>query len=99
MNKVYFELEAPDPMWRRGDCDTSKGHLSYEARFCRAGTSPKPVHLGPVVDIVVKNAQGREVARKSATIGIRSDGTMFIQSYAEVASDLEKGSPISSDKE
>lgn len=91
MNKVIMLVEAPESVWTRGLCDVSdKGTLEYEAKFCRAGMSPKPVHMGPAVTLSVRNAAGREIARKSITLGVKSNGDFFLQSYNEAESELEK---------
>ena len=90
MNKVWIELETPESIWSRGDCNVSEdGTMRYEAKFYKTGTSSKPVHLGPAISLVVLNAQGKEVARHSATLGGQTDGTLFFQFYKEVQSELE----------
>lgn len=90
MNKVIIEIETPDSVWSRGTCQVKDdGTMHYEARFLRSG-SHKAQHMGPVVTVLVKNPQGKEISRRSATIGVRSNGDLFFHYYKEAVSELEK---------
>lgn len=92
MNKVWIEIEPPESLWVRGSCESDdEGTMRYQAKFCKAGTAIKPQHLGPVVSVIVLNAQGKEIDRKSVTLGVKTDGTLFLQSFVEALSQLEKG--------
>ena len=92
MNKVIIEMEAPESIWVRGNCavDADDGTMRYEAKFLRSGGAPKPQHMGPVLTLIVKDSNGKELSRRSATVGIRSNGDMFFHYYKEAQSELEK---------
>lgn len=91
LNRVMIEVEVPEATWVRGDCILGEqGRMQYAAKFCRSGTSPRAVHMGPVVSVVVTNPQGKELHRRSAVIGVRSDGELYLHSYTEAASEVEQ---------
>jgi len=91
MNKVFIEVEAPESVWARGKCAVSdEGTLSYEAKFCKSGSAIKPTHLGPAVSMVVRDDAGKEVGRRSVTIGVKTNGDFYFQNYVEVSSEVEK---------
>ena len=91
MNQVWLEVEAPESIWVRGSCNVDdSGLMRYKAKFCRAGSSPKPMHLGPIVSLVVLDSGGKEVGRKSVTLGVKSSGDLFFQTYTEASAEVEK---------
>ena len=91
MNKIIMEIETPESVWMRDDCQVNEeGTMQYEAKFCKSGRSPQAVHLGPVISLVVLNAEKKEVGRRSVTIGVKSNGELYFQNYTEVVSQVEK---------
>lgn len=92
MNKIMIEVEAPESLWARGDCSVNEdGTMKYEAKFCKSGpATKKPVHLGPILSLAVLDAAGKEVGRRSVTIGVKTDGEFFLQHFSEAKSDVEK---------